>query len=159
MGPHAMAFSAFWRIFELKKPRKEPKWRYDMSGEHTGPEAPDASGSEHLHLPGRLLDRECSLLSDHEAIKGRLVLVRFQTTAMIIPVHVNSKWPHAILLPTLKASLCFVCVLDIFNTDWGCNFLKKTKEAISIILSQHLHNISVICSIYITSSLYFNIYI
>jgi hypothetical protein len=27
-----MAFSAFWKIFELKMPRKEPKWHHDMSG-------------------------------------------------------------------------------------------------------------------------------
>jgi hypothetical protein len=55
MGPHATAFAGLWITFKLKKPRRETKWRHDMSGKHTGPQGdPDASGSEHLHLPGGL---------------------------------------------------------------------------------------------------------
>ncbi len=28
-----LVLSAFWRTFELKKPKRELKWRHDMSGE------------------------------------------------------------------------------------------------------------------------------
>jgi hypothetical protein len=47
-----LAFSGLWRTSELKKKINEIKWHHGMSGEHTGPGVPIASGEEHLHLPG-----------------------------------------------------------------------------------------------------------
>jgi hypothetical protein len=47
-----LAFLGLWRTFELKKRINELKWCHDMSGEHTGPGRPIASGEEPLHLPG-----------------------------------------------------------------------------------------------------------
>ncbi len=158
-----MAFSllsAFWRTFELKKPKRNQSGAWHARGT-TGQGGPDASGSEDLHFPGGLWVPECGLLSDHEAIKewyppashlgwhsnfeetttSHLKLPDIRMRASLI--HMNSKWPRGIF--PQKAPLCFVCVLNIFNTDWGCYTLKKTKEATCVyyVLISTVHNISV----------------
>ncbi len=150
MTPHAAAFSllftafsallafwVLWRTSELMKLSNEPKWRHYMSGEHTGPGGPDASGSEHLHHPGGLWDPERRLLSDHKDIKGRhlpsqstfqlrrdnifiLEVTRHQNTRHDNPCYSNSKW--------LKSLNSLLKRLKLLYT------LMKMKEAISVFM-------------------------
>ncbi len=130
---YAMAFlafsalSAFWRTFELKKPNRTKVAPWHVRGTYwtrgswckwwTSPSISQVHGllSDHERWDYKGSTRQflVSAYQLRETTYSRLKLSDIRILATIIPV--NSKWLCG-LFPA-KASLCFVCVLNIFNTE------------------------------------------